>query len=595
LRRALAIDSSNASAWHVLAVTRHRLGSNTEAIELLRRAIALEPSSARFQKDLAVLLRSVGSYEEALEAIRRSLAQIADDAIALNIEGYCLSELGRPAEAMRAYHRALALDSKYVECWANLAYAWQQMLQFDRAQESFHRALTLSPDYAPAHCGAAILALLRGDYTTGSAQLEWRWRLETIKPRHFKQPAWQGQRLGGKTMFLHAEQGLGDTIQFLRFVPDAIRSGARVLLEVPEVLQRLAASLDCDCDVVSRGQPLPSFDVHCPLVSLPHRLGVTLADLPGRISHLRADPAAIARWSRRLCAAGDPLKIGIVWAGNPKHPQDRYRSIAPERLASLLEQPGTRFYSLQKTEQTSLREVEDKFIDIAPELPDLAETAAALFNLDLVITVDTATAHLAGALGRHLLPFMPDWRWLLERADSPWYPTLRLFRQSALGDWDSAIKLLRDALSIWCDEQRSNPEPRIQLTLEQRYFVAIELLNGGRELKRRLPLGRFSMTTPATSRHSINSAEFASCAVHTSRQKHCCCASLNAHPPMPTRTVTSVWRSARSDAMTRRRPAVAAGWHSIQLRPRDTTPMQPFSKQRGATTRPKPTTGGPLN
>jgi tetratricopeptide (TPR) repeat protein len=484
LRRALAIDGSNASAWHVLAVTRHRLGSNTEAIELLRRAIALEPASARFQKDLAVLLRSVGSYEEALEAIRRSLAQVSDDAVALNIEGYCLSELGRPAEAMRAYHRALARDPKYVECWTNLAYAWQQMLQLDRAQESFHRALALSPDYAPARCGAAILALLRGDYTTGFAQLEWRWRLETIKPRYFKQPAWQGQRLDGKTMLLHAEQGLGDTIQFLRFVPDVIRSGARVLLEVPEVLQRLAASLDCDCDVVSRGQPLPSFDVHCPLVSLPHVLGVTLADLPARIAYLRADPAAIARWSRRLCAGGDPPKIGIVWAGNPKHPQDRYRSIAPERLASLLERPGIRFYSLQKTEQASLREVEDKFIDIAPELLDLAETAAALLNLDLVITVDTATAHLAGALGRPcwvLLPFMPDWRWLLERTDSPWYPTLRLFRQSAPGDWDSAIKLVRDALSIWCDEQRSNRQPRIQLAREQRCFDAIELLNAGRE------------------------------------------------------------------------------------------------------------------
>lgn len=484
LRRALAIDGSNASAWHVLAVTRHRLGNNTEAIELMRRAIALGPASARLQKDLATLLRSVGSHEEALEAIRRSLAQVSDDAVALNIEGYCLSELGRPAEAMRAYHRALAVDPKYVECWTNLAYAWQQMLQLDRAEESFQRALAINADYAPAQCGAAMLALLRGDYATGFAQLEWRWRLETMKPRHFQQPAWQGERLDGKTVLLHAEQGLGDTIQVLRFVPDVIRRGARVVIEVPEVLQRLAASLDCDCDIVSRGQPLPSFDVHCPLMSLPRLLGVTLAGLPVRIPYLRADPTAIERWSRRLCAAGDPLKIGIVWAGNPKHPQDRCRSVALERLAPLLEQPGIRFYSLQKTGDESLPGVEHRFIDIAPELPDLAETAAALFNLDLIITVDTATAHLAGALGRPcwvLLPFMPDWRWLTERADSPWYPTLRLFRQSAQGDWESAIKLVREALSIWCDDQRSNREPRIQLTPEQRYSDAIELLNAGRE------------------------------------------------------------------------------------------------------------------
>src|SRR5262249_38515634 len=262
------------------------------------------------------------------------------------------------------------------------------------------------------------------------------------------------------------------------------RRGARVVIDVPEVLQRLAATLDCDCDFVARGQPLPPFDVHCPLMTVPHLLGVTLADLPGRIPYLRADPAAVSRWSRRLCAAGGPLKIGIVWGGNPKHPQDRYRSIEPERLAILLEQPGIRFYSLQKTERESLREAEGEVIDITRELPDFAETAAALFNLDLIITVDTATAHLAGALGRPcwvLVPFMPDWRWLIERTDSPWYPTLRLFRQSAPGDWDSAIKLVRDALAIWCDEQRSTRQPRIELTLEQRYSVAIELLNAGRE------------------------------------------------------------------------------------------------------------------
>src|SRR5262249_35428245 len=208
------------------------------------------------------------------------------------------------------------------------------------------------------------------------------------------------------------------------------------------------------------------------------------ADLPVRVPYLRADPAAIERWSRRLCAAGDPIKIGIVWAGNHKHLQDRSRSIAPERLTSLLAQPGIRFYSLQKTEQTSLGDIKDTFIDIAPELPDFAETAAALCNLDLIITVDTATAHLAGALGRPcwvLLPFMPDWRWLLERAASPWDPTLPLLPQAARGGPVSALRGVRAALSIWRDDQRSKREPRIQLTLEQRYVIAIELLNAGRE------------------------------------------------------------------------------------------------------------------
>jgi tetratricopeptide (TPR) repeat protein len=453
LRQALTIDPTNSSALHVLALTRHALDDKTEAVELMQRALAREPSSAIYLRDLGIMLHGARRFEEALDASRRSAAINPDDPATHNGVGATFAELDQPAEAIAAFRRALELKPDYYECWGNLAHSQQALLQLDDAADSYRRALGIRYDYPEAQVSTAMLALLRGDYPNGFTQFEWRWRLKIMTPRDFKQRAWQGEPLDGKTILLHAEQGYGDTLQCLRFVPEVVARGGRLLLELPPPLTQLATSLNGGGEIVPQGRALPPFDVHCAFMSLPRVLGVSLDNLAQRpVPYLRADPAAVDRWARRLAGTGSGLRVGLAWAGNPKHAADRRRSIPVERLADLTRIAGVRFYSLQVGERAQDLALlpPDRVIDLSRELTTFAETAAALANLDLVITVDTALAHLAGALDRPcwvMLAFSPDWRWLTERTDSPWYASLQLFRQSSLGAWDEVLARVTGALS----------------------------------------------------------------------------------------------------------------------------------------------------
>jgi tetratricopeptide (TPR) repeat protein len=465
LRQALAIDPANGSALHVLALTRHALDDKAEAVELMQKAAALEPSSANFLRDLGIMLHSVRRFDEALEAAGRAVAINPDDATTHNAMGATLAELGRPAEAIAAFCRALDLKPDYYECWANIAHSQQALLQLDEAADSYRRALGIRHDYPEGQVSTAMLALLRGDYANGFTQFEWRWRLKIMTPRDFTQPAWQGEPLNGKTILLHAEQGLGDTVQCLRFVPEVAARGGKLLLELPPQLTQLATSLQGGGEIVPLGRTLPHFDVRCAFMSLPRVLGVTLDNLKDRpVPYLRPDPAAVERWARRLAGTGAGLRVGIAWAGNPKHAADSRRSIAAERLADLTRVPGVRVYSLQVGERAQDLALlpAGRVLDLSPELTNFAETAAALANLDLVITVDTGLAHLAGAAGRPcwvMLPFSPDWRWLTERTDSPWYPSLRLFRQTSPGAWDEVIARVGGALSELAAARRPSGPP----------------------------------------------------------------------------------------------------------------------------------------
>jgi tetratricopeptide (TPR) repeat protein len=453
LRRALDIDPANGSAWHVLALTRHALDDKNEAIELMRKAVALEPASAMFLRDLAIMLHGARLFDEALEKARRAATLNPEDAITHNSLGATLSELARPPDAIEAFRRAVEIKPDYYEAWANMAHSQQALLKLDEAADSYRRALGIRHDYVEGHVSTAMLALLRGDYANGFTEFEWRWRLKIMTPREFKQPAWQGEPLNGKTILLHAEQGFGDTLQCLRFVPEVAARGGRLVLELPPALTQLATSLPAGGEIVPQGRKLPNFDVHCAFMSLPRVLGVTLDNLKNRpVPYLRADPAAVERWARRLAGTGSGLRVGIAWAGNPKHAADSRRSIACERLAELSRVAGVRFYSLQVGERAQDLALlpAGQVLDLSRELANFAETAAALANLDLVISVDTALVHLAGALGRPcwvMLPFSPDWRWLTERADSPWYPSLRLYRQTGPGGWDEVIARVGGALS----------------------------------------------------------------------------------------------------------------------------------------------------
>jgi len=453
LRRALDIDPANASAWHVLALTRHALDDKNEAVELLQKAVALEPRSATYLRDLAVMLHGGRRFDEALDAARRAAELNPEDPIIHNSIGATSSELGRPADAIEAFRRAVELKPDYHEAWANMAHSQQALLRLDESADSYRRALGIRHDYVEGHVSSAMLALLRGDYPNGFTEFEWRWRLKIMTPRDFKQPAWQGEPLNGKTILLHAEQGFGDTLQCLRFVPEVAARGGRLLLELPPALTQLATSLPEGGEIVPQGRTLPDFDVRCAFMSLPRVLGVTLENLKDRtVPYLRAEPAAVERWARRLAGTGSGLRVGIAWAGNPNHAADSRRSIAVERLADLTRARDTRFYSLQVGERAKDLALlpAGKVLDLSPELTNFAETAAALANLDLIVTVDTALAHLAGATGAPcwmMLPFSPDWRWLTERTDNPWYPSLRLFRQTSPGAWDEVIARLGAALA----------------------------------------------------------------------------------------------------------------------------------------------------
>jgi len=330
------------------------------------------------------------------------------------------------------------------------------MGRIDEAIAACRQAIALNPDYAEFHFNLALSLLTSGDFQQGWEEYEWRWKCKEFPSpaRDFAQPQWDGCPLEGRTLLLHTEQGHGDALQFIRYFPLVEQRGGKILIECYAELQRLFRTTAGRCQVVVRGQPLPAFDLHSPLLSLPRVFGTNLANIPNTVPYLRADPEDAGRWQRRLADDSALVKVGLAWAGRPTHTNDRNRSIKLARLAPLGQLPGVRFFSLQKGEVAAEAKTPPpgmELVDWTEELKDFAETAALIANLDLVVAVDTAVVHLAGAMGKPvwvLLPFGSDWRWLLERQDSPWYPSMRLFRQSRIGDWDSVIARVVEALSL---------------------------------------------------------------------------------------------------------------------------------------------------
>ena len=364
-----------------------------------------------------------------------------------------LIELNRLDDALAAYDRALAIDPGNAFALVNRGNALRYLGRADEALESFDAAIRHAPDFAEAHWNKAVLQLSHGDFAHGLPEYEWRWRRGIEAPRDFAQPQWQGEDLAGKTILLHAEQGLGDSIQMLRYLPMVAAkladTGGKIVLELSERLQPLVT--DPAITLISRGTPLPAFDVHCPLMSLPLACGTRLETIPAAVPYIGVPAERLEMWQDKLAAIPAP-RVGLVWSGKPDHVNDHNRSMPLSRLAPVLSVPGVQFVSLQ-------RETRDSDLIEAARWPnltrfdeahsDFADAAAAICLLDLVITVDTAVAHLAGALGKPvwiLISHIQDWRWLIGRSDSPWYPSARLFRQAAPGDWDGVIADLAAAL-----------------------------------------------------------------------------------------------------------------------------------------------------
>jgi tetratricopeptide (TPR) repeat protein len=429
----------------------HELKRFEEALASYDRTLKLRPDYAEALLNRGNSLHELMRFEEALASYDRLLKLRPDHAEALFNLGSTLHELTRFEEALASYDRLLKLRPDHAEALLNRGNTLQAMKRFEEALASYDGALKLRPGYSEALSNEAICRLLIADFDRGWENYESRWetkRLRTAK-RSFVQPLWTGRdNVRDKTILLHAEQGFGDAIQFCRYVPLVAERGARVVLEVPRPLQELMTILISGAQIISRGDPLPDFDMHCPLLSLPLAFGTRLETIPSTALYQRASPQALVNWDARLASPTDRPRIGLAWSGNPK---PRNRSIELSCLLSFLDINAT-FVSLQKhirPEDATVLKNHSDLLHFGDQLETFADTAALISTLDLVISVDTSVAHLAGALAKPvwvMLPFNADWRWLVDREDSPWYPTVRLFRQDETRAWDSVIARVRAAL-----------------------------------------------------------------------------------------------------------------------------------------------------
>jgi tetratricopeptide (TPR) repeat protein len=440
-------------AYNSLGNAHGRMGRLEDAAACYRRALQLRPDYAAAHNNLAVVLEKQHQLDDAVAHYREALRLTPDLAPAHNNLGVAYDRQGKLDDAEACYRRALQLQPEFADAHNNLGNVFRERLQFVDAEQCFRRAVQIRPDYADAHLNHAMVALLHADFTSGWPEYEWRLRRSEVTPRTFRAPGWDGSPLHGRAILLHAEQGLGDTLQFIRYAPLVKERGGQVIVECqPALLDVLATCPGIDL-LLASGQPLPAFDVQAPLLSLPGLFGTTLASLPADVPYLSADSARLAHWRREL-SRFQGFKIGIVWQGSLVHRGDRQRSVPLTQFASLGRLEGVHLFSLQVgpgCEQ--LTALGDRFpitdIGIRFDPASFADAAAAVKSLDLVISVDTALAHLAGALAVPVwiaLPFSPDWRWLLHREDSPWYPTLRLFRQRRLGDWEDVFDRLTEAV-----------------------------------------------------------------------------------------------------------------------------------------------------
>lgn len=420
------------------------------ALYCFEAALAIEPGLVSAEHNRGAALLELRQLEKAEEVFRRAIKDSPRSVILLNNYGNVLLGMGKLEAAAASYQRALEVQPDHLQALNNLGNVQRDLGLFDEALSNFRKAIAIRPDFADAHWNEGLIHLLRGDLGPGWVKSEWRWkcnRLDIVR-REFKQPQWMGEEIAGKTVLLHNEQGLGDAIQFSRYAPMVAALGGRVILQVPKVLIALLSTLGDDIQYVADGAPLPEFDLQSSLTSLPMAFRTELATVPAATSYLK--PAADAH-ARDFGLDPERLKVGLVWSGNPRHANDHNRSMALAQLEPLFDLP-VQFVSLMNEVRPSDRQVlekEARVMDLAPSLKTFSDTAALVSQLDLVISVDTSVAHLAGALGTPvwiLLPLVPDWRWMLGREDTPWYPTARLFRQSAPRDWAGVVTRLRAAL-----------------------------------------------------------------------------------------------------------------------------------------------------
>jgi tetratricopeptide (TPR) repeat protein len=487
LQQVIRLRPDFAQAHHNLGVALAELGNLDEAGVCLRQALLLQPDYAEARYNLGNVLVTQGKREEAVASFHRALElrpaygevynnlglalidlrRSAEAAVFLqqgvrlrpvpeshNNLGLALADLGRFEEAEASFKEALRISPSYIDAHANLANLYKEQGRSEEALAGYQVALWVNSDAPSTHWNRALTWLQKGDFEKGWEEYEWRWKRKQTPPRAFRQPAWDGSPLSGRTILLYMEQGLGDMLQFIRYAPLVKERGGTVILECPRFLIPLFSTCRGIDLIVAEGDPLPDFNVQAPLMSLPRLFKTTPEAIPSAVPYLFPDPGLVEQWRQRLSSIAG-FKIGISWQGNPHHQWDRHRSFPLAELAAIARLPGVRLISLQKGARTEqLKVVPFEVIEFGEELDTTSgafmDSAAIIKNLDLVITVDSAIAHLAGALGAPVwlgLAAIVDWRWMFQREDTPWYPTMRLFRQSKLGNWASVFGRMASELS----------------------------------------------------------------------------------------------------------------------------------------------------
>jgi tetratricopeptide (TPR) repeat protein len=453
---ALATEPKNYAARNNMGVVLLDMGRFEEAAAHFRKVTEARPDVVNAFSNLGLALTQLKRFDEALTVFDRAVKLDADFAEAINNRGNAMRQLDRLEQALADFDRAIALKPDYADAHANRAACLDDLSRSEEALASYDTALTLKPDHADAHLNRALNRLRAGDLKNGWVEAEWRWKAPSLRLSRGRsnRPLWLGaESIAGKTLLLHNDQGFGDSIQFCRYIPHLAERGASVILEIDRSLRSLLSGVAGIAQCVVKGETLPDHDLQCPLASLPLAFDTTIETIPSHVPYISVGGNA-ARWEAFLGSTARP-RIGIVWSGNPDHTNDRNRSLRLKALKPLFD-TAAQFVSLQKnareTDLAALRE-HGGILDAARELDSFADTAALIQQLDLVISVDTSVAHLAGALGKPvwiLLPYVPDYRWLLDRDDTPWYPTARLYRQTATRDYAEVIDrmradLLRDA------------------------------------------------------------------------------------------------------------------------------------------------------
>jgi tetratricopeptide (TPR) repeat protein len=447
IERAIRLEPAVAAYHGNLGVVYRTLKRHDDAIASLKRALQLGPSTHELHNNLALALKDAGQYDAAVQAIDDALRLQPNYANGHFNRGNVLLDVGRLEEAIASYRRALALEPRDAGAYCKLGVAYYDLGQYDEALQAFDQSLQIQPHYPEVRRNRALVWLVRGESDRAWREFEWRLDCEGFNKRVFPQPAWDGSPLAGRTLLVHPEQGLGDTLQFVRYVPLVEEAGGRVVLEVQPALLPLLRTSGFERWLMPAGTS-PQFDVHAPLMTLAGYLPDRSGQPVWRGEYLAADPVLVTQWRQRLAGLRG-FKVGIVWAGNPDHPHDRFRSIELAELAPLATLEGVQLISLQKgAGLKQLRSLSAKMniLDLGDDLDErtgaFMDSAAVMKSLDLVIAVDTSLAHLAGGLGVPVwvpLQLSPDWRWLTGRATTPWYPSMRLFRQRVFNVWPPVV------------------------------------------------------------------------------------------------------------------------------------------------------------